>query len=187
MRGSAELSYINFFQRFYRRTLRRLLRRWFWRKHRHVTVRIYHFKSLGESVGNVNGEPVTSLYGHCTSSHFESIGKKNNPPKPPRQRPAFFLNSETFPSVIQLVNTEGKFPSVFTDWITDGKVCVGFYRLNYGRKVAVGNFDLKIPTKNIPSINPLVFSEFLVVIRLPFSFMCYQFWWAYKALNAHKK
>jgi hypothetical protein len=29
--------------------------------------------------------------------------------------------------------------------------------------VAVGNFDLKIPTENIPSVNPLVFSEFLVV------------------------
>jgi hypothetical protein len=40
---------------------------------------------------------------------------------------------------------------------------VGFYRLNYGRKMAVGNFDLKIPTENIPSVNPLVFSEFLVV------------------------
>jgi hypothetical protein len=32
--------------------------------------------------------------------------------------------------------------------------------------VAVGNFDLKIPTENIPSVNPLVFSEFLVVIGL---------------------
>jgi len=32
--------------------------------------------------------------------------------------------------------------------------------------VAVGNFDLKIPTENIPSVNPLVFSEFLVVIKL---------------------
>jgi hypothetical protein len=29
--------------------------------------------------------------------------------------------------------------------------------------MAVGNFDLKIPTENIPSVNPLVFSEFLVV------------------------
>ena len=29
--------------------------------------------------------------------------------------------------------------------------------------MAVGNFDLKIPTKNISSVNPLVFSEFLVV------------------------
>jgi len=32
--------------------------------------------------------------------------------------------------------------------------------------VAVGNFDLKIPTENIPSVNPLVFSEFLVVFIL---------------------
>jgi hypothetical protein len=30
--------------------------------------------------------------------------------------------------------------------------------------MVVGNFDLKIPTENIPSVNPLVFSEFLVVI-----------------------
>jgi hypothetical protein len=29
--------------------------------------------------------------------------------------------------------------------------------------MAVGNFDLKIPTENISSVNPLVFSEFLVV------------------------
>ena len=29
--------------------------------------------------------------------------------------------------------------------------------------MAVSNFDLKIPTENIPSVNPLVFSEFLVV------------------------
>jgi hypothetical protein len=29
--------------------------------------------------------------------------------------------------------------------------------------MAVGNFDLKIPTEIIPSVNPLVFSEFLVV------------------------
>jgi len=45
----------------------------------------------------------------------------------------------------------------------DGKVFVGFYRLNYGRKVAVGNFDLKIPTENISLVKLLVFSEFLVV------------------------
>jgi len=129
MRGSAELSYINFFRRFYQRTLRRLLRRLFWRKHRYVTVRICHFKSLGESVDNLNGEPVTSLYGHCTGSRFESVGKKN-PPKPPRQRPAFFLNSETFPSLIQSVNT-------------DGKISVGIYRLNYGRK----SFRRFLPTE----------------------------------------
>jgi len=62
-RESAELTYINFYRRFHWRNIRRWLRRWFWRKHRHVTVRICHFKSLGESVGNLNGEPVTSLYG----------------------------------------------------------------------------------------------------------------------------
>ena len=50
--------YINSFWRFHRQKLRR----WFWWTHRHVTVRICHFKSLGESVGNLNGEPVTSLY-----------------------------------------------------------------------------------------------------------------------------
>jgi hypothetical protein len=45
-----------------------------------------------------------------------------------------FFNSENFPSVIQLVTIDGKFPSVVTDLITDGKVFVGSYRLNYGRK-----------------------------------------------------
>jgi hypothetical protein len=29
--------------------------------------------------------------------------------------------------------------------------------------MAVSNFDLKIPTEIIPSVNPLVFSEFVVV------------------------
>jgi hypothetical protein len=157
MRGSAELSYINFFRRFYQRNLRR----WFWRKHRHVTVRICHFKSLGESVGNLNGELVASLYGHCTGSRFWIRRKKNH--QNPTSATRLFLNSKTFRSVIQSVNTDGKFPSIVTDWITDGKVFVGFYRLNYGRKVVVGNFDLKIPTENIPSVKPLVFSEFLVV------------------------
>jgi hypothetical protein len=162
MRGSAELSYINFFRWFYRRNVRRWLRRWFWRKHRHVTVRICHFKSLGESVRNLNGEPVASLYGHCTGSRFW-IRRKQKTAKTPTSATHLFLNSKTFPSVIQSVNTNGKVPSVVTDWITDGKVFVGFYRLNYGRKVAVGNFDLKIPTEIIPSVKPLVFSEFLVV------------------------
>jgi hypothetical protein len=66
-------------------------------------------------------------------------------------------------SVIQSVTTDGKFSSVVTDWITDGKVFIGFYRLNYGQKVTVGNFDLKIPIKNIPLVKLLVFSKFLVV------------------------
>jgi len=73
-RGSPELSYINFFWRFHQRIFHWWLRRWFWQKYRHVTVRIYHFKSLGESIGNLNGEPVTSLYGHYTGCRFESVG-----------------------------------------------------------------------------------------------------------------
>jgi len=40
----------------------------------HVTVRICHFKSLGESVGNLNGEPVTSLYRQFQITRFESVG-----------------------------------------------------------------------------------------------------------------
>jgi hypothetical protein len=158
MKGSAELSYINFFRRFYRRKLRRLLRRWFWRKHRHVTVRICHFKSLGESVGNLNGEPVTSLYGHCTGSRFWIRRKTKTRQNLHVSDPPFFKFGN-----FSVRNSVGNFPSVFTDWITDGKVFIGCYRLNYGRKLAVGNFDLKIPTENIPSVNPLVFSEFLVV------------------------
>jgi hypothetical protein len=61
--GEAKLTYINFFQRFHWWKLHRWLRRWFWRKNQHITVWICHFKSLRESVGNLNGEPVTSLYG----------------------------------------------------------------------------------------------------------------------------
>ena len=124
MRGSAELSYINVFRRFYRRTLRRLLRRWFWRKHRHVTVRICHFKSLGESVGNLNGETghitVRALYG---LSFW--IRRKKKPAKTSTSATRFFFKFKNF--------------SV--------RNSVGHYRLNYRRKVAVGNFDLKIPTK----------------------------------------
>jgi len=36
---------------------------------------------------------------HCTGYRFESISDsvgKNNPPKPPRQRPAFFLIRKLF-------------------------------------------------------------------------------------------
>jgi hypothetical protein len=129
MRGSAELSYINSFRRFYRRTLRRLLRRWFWRKHRHVTVRICHFKSLDESVGNLNGEPVTSLYGHCTGSRFwirrKKITRQNlHVSDPP------FLKFGNF----SVRNSVGKYRRKFS---------VGIYRLNYGRK----SFRRFLPTE----------------------------------------
>jgi len=138
MRGSAELSYINFFRWFYRRTLRRLLRRWFWQKHRHVTVRICHFKSLGESVGNLNGEPVTSLYGHCTGNRFW-IRRRFRRKKITRQNlhvsdPSFFkfgnfsvrnsvgkIPTENFRRYLPTELRTEKFSSVFTDWITDGK------------------------------------------------------------------
>jgi len=115
MRGSAELSYINFFRRFYRRTFRRWLRPWFWRKHRHVTVRICHLKSLGDSVGNLNGEPVTSLYGHCTGSRFwirRWFRQKKKTAKTPTSATRLFLNSDTFPSVIQSVK-----PLVFSEFL----------------------------------------------------------------------
>ena len=134
MKGSAELSYINFFRRFYRRTLRRLLRRWFWRKHRHVTVRICHFKSLGESVGNLNGEPVTSLYGHCTGSRFWIRRKKKTRQNLHVSDPPFYkfgnyfvcnsvgkIPTENFRRYLPTELRMEKFSSVFTDWITDGK------------------------------------------------------------------
>jgi hypothetical protein len=125
MRGSAELSYINFFRRFYQRTLRRLLRRWFWRKHRHVTVRIYYFKSLGESVGNLNGEPVTSLYGHCTGSRFWIRRKKITRQNLHVSDPPFFIfgnfSVRNFRRYLPTELRTEKFSSVFTDWITDGK------------------------------------------------------------------
>jgi len=133
MKGSAELSYINFFRRFYRRKLRRLLRRWFWRKHRHVTVRICHFKSLGESVGNLNGEPITSLYGHCTGSRFW-IRRWFRRKQKTRQNlhvsdPPFFKFGN-----FSVRNSVGKYRR---------KISVGIYRLNYGRK----SFRRVLPTE----------------------------------------
>jgi hypothetical protein len=83
-----------------------------------------------DSVGILNGEPVTSLYEAVVLNPSEKI----TPPKPPHQRPAFFFNSKHFPFVIQSVTTDGKCSSVVTDWITD-------------KKVSVGNFDLKLPTE----------------------------------------
>jgi len=127
--GEGRWTYINFYRRFHLRNIRRWNRRWFWRINRHVTARICHFKSIGDSVGNING-------GHCTGYRFEFVGAsvwKNNPPKPPRQRPVFIFTTEMFSFVIQSVTTDENCPSVVTDWITD-------------RILSVGNFDLKLPT-----------------------------------------
>jgi len=106
-----EWTYINFYRRFSRQNIRRWNRRWFWRNNRHVTTQICHFKSVGDFISNINGS-------RCTGCLFESIGDsvwKNNPSKPPRERP-FFFTTETFPSVIQSVKTNGYFSSVVTDW-----------------------------------------------------------------------
>jgi hypothetical protein len=89
--GEGRWTYINF----YRCNIHRWNSRWFWRNNRHITAWICHFKSISDSVW------------------------KNNPPKPPRQRPIFFT-TEMFPSVIQSVTTDGNCPSVVTDWMTDG-------------------------------------------------------------------
>ena len=128
-RGEARWTYINFYRRFHQWNIHLWNRRWFWWNNQHVTARICHFKSVGDFVGNIND-------GRCTGCLFESVGdsvRKNNPPKPPCQRPIFFT-TETFPSVIQSVITDINFPSVVTDWITDGIL-------------SVGNFDLKLPTE----------------------------------------
>jgi len=112
----------------------RWFRRHFKRWTGHVTVWICHFESLGDSVGILNGEPVRSLYRAVVLNPSLIPSVKITLPKPPRQRPAFFFNSERFPSVIQSVTNDGKCPSVVTDWITDGKG-------------SVGNFDLKLSTE----------------------------------------
>jgi len=92
----------------------------------------------------------------------------NPPEKITRQNlhvsdPSFFFNSKTFSSVIQSVTTDGNILSGVTDWITDGKVSVGSYRLNYGRKCVRRWFRPQIIDRHIPSVNPLLFNEFLVV------------------------
>jgi hypothetical protein len=74
----------------------------------HVTVRICYFESLSDSVGNLNGEPVTSLYGAVVLNPSVIPSVKITSPKPLRQRPTFFF----------LIRN----------------VFVGSYRLNYGRK-----------------------------------------------------
>ena len=83
--------------------------------------------SVGDYIGDSDGNIDTSPYGsaisnpsvsssviqtanrshHCTGTVRAVVlnpsvipSEKNNPPKPPRQRHAFFLNSKTFPSVI---------------------------------------------------------------------------------------
>jgi len=108
---------------------RRWVRRLFWRKNWHVTVQICHFKSLGNSIGILNGEPVRSPYGAIVLNSSVKITRKNlHVSEPP-----FFLILN-FSSIIQSVTTDGHVPSVVTDWITDGKS-------------SVGNFDIKLPTE----------------------------------------
>jgi len=119
-RGSTELSYINFFRRFHRRKLCRWLRRWFWRKYRHITVRICHFKSLGESVGNLNGEPVTSLYVLSFWIRRWFCRKKITRQNLHVSDPPFFKFGN-----FSVHNSVGNYRRTFS---------VGSYRLNYGRK-----------------------------------------------------
>ena len=76
--------------------IRRWVRRLFWQKTRHVTVRICHFKSLDDSVGILNGERVTSLYGAVVLNPSVIPSVKITPPKPSRQRPTFFLIRNVF-------------------------------------------------------------------------------------------
>jgi len=90
-------------------------RRHFKRWTGHITIRICHFESLSDSVGILNGEPVTSLYGAVVLNPSVILSIKITPPKPPCQRPVFFFNSKRFPSLIQSVTIDG-------------------HRLNYGRK-----------------------------------------------------
>ena len=75
--------YINSFWRFHRQKLRR----WFWQKNRHVTVRICHFKSLGDSVGNLKWQT-----GHVTvRAVFLNPSEKVNICQLCRPSPPLFL------------------------------------------------------------------------------------------------
>jgi hypothetical protein len=74
---------------------------------------------------------------HCTGLSFW-VRRWFFRKKPPRQNfhvsdpPFFFFNSE-----LSVRNSVGNYRRT---------VSVGSYRLNYGRKNSVGNFDLKLPT-----------------------------------------
>ena len=95
--------------------------------------------------------------GHVTvqGCRFESVGK-HHPPKPPRQRTAFFFYSKLF-----VCNSIGNYQR---------KVFVGSYRLNYGWKNFCRYFLPQITDKNILSVNPLLLGEFLVVFVISLSF-----------------
>ena len=94
---------------------RRCIRRLFYRKNRHITVRISHFKSVGDSIGIFNGEPVMSLYGPVVFNPLVIPSEKTSSPKLPRQRPAFFFLILNFLYVIQSVTTYENYLSVVTD------------------------------------------------------------------------
>ena len=94
---------------------RRWVRRLFWRKNWHVTVQICHFKSLGNSIGILNGEPVRSPYGAIVLNPSVKITRKNlHVSEPP-----FFFNSE-----LSVRNSVGNYRRT---------LYVGSYWLNYER------------------------------------------------------
>jgi hypothetical protein len=95
-----------------------------------VTIRDWRFESLGESVGISIGESVTSPYG----ADVLNPSVKNTPNNLHVSEPLFFKKILNIPSVISSVYTDGWWPSVVTDEITDGVK-------------SVGNGDPKLPTE----------------------------------------
>ena len=97
----------------------------------HVTVRIYRFEFLSNSVGILNGETVTSPYGVAVLNPsvipLEKITRKNLHVSEP---PFFLFLILNIPSV----TTDRMFPSVYTDVMMD-------------RKNSIGNSNFKLPTE----------------------------------------
>jgi hypothetical protein len=79
---------------------------------------------------------------HCTGLSFW-VRRWFFRKKPPRQNfhvsdPPFFFLILNFPSVIRSVTTDGQYPLVVTDWITDGKILSVILTSNCRHKYSVG-------------------------------------------------
>ena len=84
--------------------------------------------SIGDSIGNSNGEWVMSLYEDLGLNHSVILWVKS-PVKTSRSLNCFFFSFKILyiPSVIQSVYTDNIIPSVYSDRITDGFTSVGKY------------------------------------------------------------
>ena len=108
-----------------------------------LTVNRSHH-SYGSAVSNPS--VISSIFStvnrsrHCTSLPFwirQWFGRKKSPAKTSTSVTRFFFLILNVPSGIQSVITDGRYPSVSTDWIADGKNPSGISTSNYRQKYSV--------------------------------------------------